>query len=119
MKKQAKMGHFNEESFWRLLNGIEIFTKLKLTWKQKIYIILWWNIENDIDNLIYDNNWQIINVKNMDLIGWITSFGKNDVLRINHIYNDAEKKIKNWRKQGRRIFLKCMWEGAEYDHMWS
>ena len=43
---------------------------------------------------------------------------KNDVCRMTLNDSDAEKKSRRIEEE-RRKFLKCMWEGAEYDHMWS
>ena len=43
---------------------------------------------------------------------------KNDVCRMTLNDNDAEKKSQRI-DAGMRKFLKCVWEGAEYDHMWS
>ena len=38
LKNLAKIEHFNDESFLRLSNEIDIFVKLELRWKLKIIL---------------------------------------------------------------------------------
>ena len=98
-KKLAKIGHFNnDKSFSRLSNEIDVNVKEELRWRLKIILT----------NNIVPNIREIKKKK-----------GKNDVCRMTLNDSDAEKKTKNWRKQGSRKIFKCVWEGAEYDHMWS
>ena len=106
-KKLAKIGHFNnDKSFSRLSSEFDINVKLELRWRLKIILT------NNI-------------VANIYLIWWITSCGilkKEKMTFAEWLLMKAmprrRRRIEE-RGQGSRKILKCLWEGAEYDHMWS